>query len=153
MKKNENGFTLIELIAVITIMAIIVVLAIPNITREIKDSDERQQNVLDMKIENAAKLYVAKKKPCVLTREPIASTNNYHPACEVPSNFTFTLRNLINEGLLELNKSQCMEVRDQAITVSNSNETIIYDYDKISNGFRVGDKIENNCHTASATGE
>ena len=149
MKNNEKGFTLVELIAVVTIMAIIAALAIPNITREISASDERQQNVLDMKIENAAKLYVAKKKPCVLTGKKIADTNNYHIACEVTENFSFTLRELINEGLLELNKSQCMEVRNQTITVSNSSGTIIYNYANISNGFSVGDKTEQNCHTTN----
>ena len=51
-----------------------------------------------------------------------------------------------------------MEVRDQAITVTNLNRTITYDYSNISNGKSIiveGNEtiIENNCHTASETGE
>lgn len=91
MRKNK-GFTLIELLAIIVILGLIALAAIPNISKQVKESEKQEQTVLDKKIENASKLYAAKY---------------YADKIVDGESFTFTLNNLENDGLLSLNDDQC----------------------------------------------
>lgn len=91
MRKNK-GFTLIELLAIIVILGLIALAAIPNISKQVKESEKQEQTVLDKKIENASKLYAAKY---------------YADKIVCGTTFTFTLNDLENDGLLSLNDDQC----------------------------------------------
>lgn len=91
MRKNK-GFTLIELLAIIVILGLIALAAIPNISKQVKESEKQEQTVLDKKIENASKLYAAKY---------------YADKIVDGEDFTFTLNDLENDGLLSLNDDQC----------------------------------------------
>lgn len=91
MRKNK-GFTLIELLAIIVILGLIALAAIPNISKQVKESEKQEQTVLDKKIENASKLYAAKY---------------YADKIVDGEAFTFTLNDLENDGLLSLNDDQC----------------------------------------------
>lgn len=107
MRKNK-GFTLIELLAIIVILGLIALAAIPNISKQVKESEKQEQTVLDKKIENASKLYAAKY---------------YADKIVDGTTFTFTLNELENDGLLSLNGDQCQNVRTEPITVSYSSKT------------------------------
>ena len=93
MRKNK-GFTLIELLAIIVILGLIALAAIPNISKQVKESEKQEQTVLDKKIENASKLYAAKY---------------YADKIVDGMTFTFTLNELENDGLLSLNDDQCSD--------------------------------------------
>lgn len=54
--KNEKGFTLVELLAVIAILAIILAIAIPSIGNVISDSEEKAHDANMKLFENAARL-------------------------------------------------------------------------------------------------
>lgn len=95
MRKNK-GFTLIELLAIIVILGLIALAAIPNISKQVKESEKQEQTVLDKKIENASKLYAAK----YYADEIVDCTSS---SCDIE----FTLTDLENDGLLSLNDDQC----------------------------------------------
>ncbi len=86
--KNNKGFTLVELLAIVIILAIIVVTAAPNITNEITKEGNEQNKILKQKIDNAAHLYAAKY---------------YADKIVNGDSFSINLNDLENDGLLDLN--------------------------------------------------
>lgn len=123
MRKNK-GFTLIELLAIIVILGLIALAAIPNISKQVKESEKQEQTVLDKKIENASKLYAAK----YYADEIVDGTP-----------FTFTLNELENDGLLSLNDDQCSNdarnVKKIEVKKDSSSGKIIFDYSNIGEDF------------------
>ena len=128
MRKNK-GFTLIELLAIIVILGLIALAAIPNISKQVKESEKQEQTVLDKKIENASKLYAAKY---------------YADKIVDGTTFTFTLNNLENDGLLSLNDDQCSDgTRNNEIEVNKDSDKIIFNYSNIGN--------DTDCHSCKAS--
>ncbi|HIU40761.1 MAG TPA: hypothetical protein IAB68_05625 [Candidatus Aphodocola excrementigallinarum] len=111
MKKNSKGFTLVELLAIVVFLGIIAVIAAPNMTREIRRSEEENQSILNQKIDNAAHLYAAKYYASKLI-------NN--------EDITFTLNDLQSDGLIDL-KDNCSNNLDDEIIIDHNG----YNYDNI----------------------
>ena len=89
--KNNKGFTLVELLAIIVILALIILVAAPSMTKQIKKKEDTEQTVLNEKIYNASRMYAAK----------------YYASEIVKSgSFEFTLQDLEEDGLLDL-KGKC----------------------------------------------
>lgn len=120
MRKNK-GFTLIELLAIIVILGLIALAAIPNISKQVKESEKQEQTVLDKKIENASKLYAAK----YYADEIVTCTS-----CTSATTTTikFTLTDLENDGLLSLNDDQCTSTKNKEIKVYSESGNIKFDY-------------------------
>lgn len=122
--KDNKGFTLVELLAVIVILAIIMIIAAPSMTKEIARNEAENKNILNQKIENAAHIYVAKYYVSDLINE------NY-------DNIKFTLDDLEQDGLIDL-KGKCEGQLDKDIEVKESEEDnnnfIEYDYSSIKDG-------------------
>lgn len=130
MRKNK-GFTLIELLAIIVILGLIALAAIPNISKQVKESEKQEQTVLDKKIENASKLYAAKY---------------YADEIVGGSNFSFYLTDLENDGLLSLNDDQCSSTRNNKIEVKkDSSGKIIFNYSNIGEASGITD-----CHSCKS---
>lgn len=55
--KNNKGFSLIEVIVAITIIAILMIIAIPSINNILKNSKTQISSLMEKNIEEAAKLY------------------------------------------------------------------------------------------------
>lgn len=111
MKISNKGFTLVELLAVVVILAIIMAIAAPNMTRQIKKEEEENQNILNQKIENASKIYAAK----YYVNELI---NN--------RDIEFTLNDLQRDGLINL-KDNCSNNLTGKITINSG----VYNYNDI----------------------
>ena len=62
---NRRGFTLVELLVVIVILAVIMSIAIPSITSSIERSKDKQKTQIIKLIESAGELYVDKHKNTV----------------------------------------------------------------------------------------
>lgn len=58
MFKNNKGFTLVELLAVILILGALAIIAMPSITKYFAKSNEEIRNTLEKNLELAAKDYV-----------------------------------------------------------------------------------------------
>lgn len=118
MRKN-SGFTLVELLAIIVILAVIIAIAAPNMTKQISKSDQEKNDVFNQKIENAAHLYAAKYYADKLVeKEPV----------------TFTLQALVDDGLITLKNNKCQGAGNknkltQNISVDSS---LKYNYNNIN---------------------
>lgn len=78
---NKKGFTLVELLVVIVILAVIMSIAIPSITSSIERSKDKQKTQVIKLIESAGELYVDRHKNSVTTSD-------------------ITLNQLISDGLI-----------------------------------------------------
>ena len=72
--KKKNGFTLVELLAVIVILAIILVIAVPQIMNTIKDARKGS-------FESSAKLIASNAETYWLTKQTLGETSITAPAC------------------------------------------------------------------------
>lgn len=68
---KEKGFTLVELLAVIVILAVILTVAVPNMFKIINKSKDDSYNNQVLMIINAAKNYVVNESKVVTTEEPL----------------------------------------------------------------------------------
>ena len=110
--KNNKGFTLVELLAIVVILALIILIAAPSMTNQIKKKENTDQTILDEKIYNASRMFAAK----------------YYAADIVNGNpFSFTLQDLEDDGLLDL-KGKCSNKMSEKINYIVS--------EKINNGKR-----------------
>lgn len=62
MKKKKNGFTLIEMLAVIVILITILLVAIPSITSSLERSKDKQKEAKKELIVSSADIYVSNHK-------------------------------------------------------------------------------------------
>ena len=108
--KTNKGFTLVELLAIIVILAVIMAVAAPSMTKQIKKKEDTDQTILDEKIYNASRMYAAK-----YYADDIVKNNE----------FSFTLSALEEDGLLDL-KGKCSNKMSEDIKYSGS-----YNFDKI----------------------
>lgn len=121
--KNNKGFTLVELLAIIVILALIILVAAPSMTKQIKKKEDTEQIVLNEKIYNASRMYAAK-----------------YYASEIVNNgyFYFTLNNLEEDGLLDL-KGKCID------TGTNKLYSGAIEWDKYNKKLKFNNIIKNNC--------
>ena len=127
MRKNK-GFTLVELLAILVILGLIALATIPNISKQVKESEKQEQTVLDKKIENAAKLYADK-----YFADDIVKGSNTNKIIK-----TFTLTDLENDGLLSLNDDQCKNKKNEFIYVSSDGSSVTFNYNNV---------IDTDCHS------
>ena len=116
---KNKGFTLVELLAIIGVIGIILLVAGPNLKKQMHDREKVDNTILDDKIENASKLYVSKYYADELLKLADGSG----------SEFIFTLNDLELDGLLEL-RGKCKDDLTKNITVK-FNENIFFDYSEL----------------------
>ena len=120
MLKDNKGFTLAELLAIIVILALIMVITAPNMTNQISEKEEMDKDVLSQKIENAAKLYVAK-----YYADKVISGSGL---------IEFTLNDLQQDGLINLTKnSNCKTDIDANDVIKVTVSSMNYDYSSLKN--------------------
>ena len=91
---NKKGFTLIELIATITIMVMITIIAIPTSIKFIEKGKQNQYDILEDQIISAAnKYYINHKDDKCITIDELKNTNLLN---EVDDKFINNLGNIIN---------------------------------------------------------
>lgn len=116
MIKNNKGFTLIELLAIVIILAIIMIIAAPNMTKEIKRSEQENQNILNEKINNAAHIYAAKY---------------YSDKLISGESIEFSLNDLLDDGLINFGDNICVDEKNEIINGAIKVENGRYNYDNI----------------------
>lgn len=87
--KNNRGFTLVELIAVMTLLAAIILVTVPVIINTIKKNDDKLGENFEKSLKQAAELYVERN------RDVFSDLNNIGGTAEVSTD------TLIEEGYLK----------------------------------------------------
>ena len=85
MKLNKKGFTLIEILAIVVLIGVVAVIAIPNITKQADEHATKQTKLLKEQITNAAKIYFSKDKIDILldTTKCVGNDEGEISECEV----------------------------------------------------------------------
>lgn len=115
MKKNK-GFTLVELLAVVTLLAAIILIGVPSIINTLKNIEDRETEDFEKILKNAAELYVERNR-------------NLFPELDtVGGSIDLDTNVLIQEGYLKnnlKNPQADMEVTDYIINVESSSDGIL----------------------------
>ncbi|MEG2351176.1 MAG: type II secretion system protein [Bacilli bacterium] len=115
---NNKGFTFIELLSIIVIVAILVALAGINISDQIGENEKKEKTYLNESIENAAHLYIAK----------------FHAGdvfvLKNTESIVFELSDLEANGLIDF-KSKCQGQLSKKIIVTKNDTALNYDYKNI----------------------
>ncbi len=97
---NKKGFTLIEILAIVVLIGVVAVIAIPNVSKQADDHSSKQTKLFKEQITNAAKMYFSNDNERI---KVLFNTecNNYNgngtkPKCEV------SINTLIEKELLSL---------------------------------------------------
>ena len=130
--KKKNGFSLIEILAIVVRVGIISGVAIWGIKNLTDKEEKATNNTLNKKIENAAHLYAAKYYASDIID------------CSNPTScFTFKLTDLTGDGLLKLSKDECHtepnNIVTEVINVLKDGGKIKYNYKLISDISSVSD--------------
>lgn len=97
MKKRE-GFTLVELMAVIAILAIILAIVVPKVFRSISESKKRACNIQMNYITDAAATYFTKYR---YNKKNSSTDTTYDEESKSPSGTDLLLVDLMNASLLK----------------------------------------------------
>jgi len=85
--KNDNGFTLIELVAVIAILALVTLVAAPNIANMMRKNETKEKNLYDDVLKDAAERYYI-------------NNGNRLPNFIIGETIFIQLRRLVDESLI-----------------------------------------------------
>lgn len=117
---NNKGFSLVELIAVISLLVVLALIVVPSVLVFINKSNENSYIELLNSIESAAKVYVAE--------------NRYSDTVLNNNEFTISLQTLIDNGNLDgdltdpITKSNISS--DNTVKVTFSSKIYIYTFDE-----------------------
>ena len=116
---NKNGFTLVELLAVFTIISIILLVGLPSITKNLKNNENK-------KYENFQETVI------LATETYIESNRDLYPLTTVGQTLTVTIGTLKSEGLIREvpEKPDGTKILDTAKVkvIVNSDKTLRYDF-------------------------
>lgn len=118
---NKKGFTLIETIMVIAILALLMLILVPNVITLINKNNIKSCQNLEASIKNAAKVYVANNK------YQLGFSCN---ASETTSIVKIPIQNLIDSGDLKLQNDNLVNPKDNSTIKQDKEITVKYDCDK-----------------------
>lgn len=118
---NKKGFTLIETIMVIAILALLMLILVPNVITLINKNNIKSCQNLEASIKNAAKVYVANNK-----YQLRFSCN----ASETTSIVKIPIQNLIDSGDLKLQNDNLVNPKNNSTIKQDKEITVKYDCNK-----------------------
>lgn len=118
---NKNGFTLIETIMVIAILALLMLILVPNVISLINKNNIKSCQNLEASIKNAAKVYVTNNK------YQLGFNCN---TSEKTSTVTISIQNLIDSGDLKLQNNELVNPKNNEAIQPNEIVEVTYDCNK-----------------------
>ena len=118
---NKKGFTLIETIMVIAILALLMLILVPNVITLINKNNIKSCHSLEASIKNAAKVYVANNK------YQLGFSCN---ASETTSIVKIPIQNLIDSGDLKLQNDNLVNPKNNSTIKQDKEITVKYDCNK-----------------------
>ncbi len=149
---NKKGFTLIELLAVIVVLGVVLILAMPSILDSINASRNASYKVLMSNIKTAAETYYQECEYGDLSNK--AKYGNY--ACTINNNtITTTIGALANTGILKVAADETgnLIVNDPRDTTKNLNSCGIQIIKTVDSNFKVTYQINGSDQTGCPTSE
>lgn len=149
---NKKGFTLIELLAVIVVLGVVLILAMPIILDSINASRNASYKVLMGNIKTAAETYYQECEYGDLSNK--AKYGNY--ACTINNNIIITtIGALANTGILKVaaDESGNLIVNDPRDTTKNLNSCAIQIVKKVDSNFKVTYQINGSDQAGCPTSE
>lgn len=139
---NKKGFTLIELLAVIVVLGVVLLLAMPSILDSINASRDSSYKILIGNIKTAAETYY---QECEYG--DLSDKNKYGDyACAIDNNtINITIEDLANTGILKVSESDennKLVVLDPRDTTKNLNSCGIQIIKSVDNKFKVTYQIK-----------
>lgn len=139
---NKKGFTLIELLAVIVVLGVVLLLAMPSILDSINTSRDSSYKILIGNIKTAAETYY---QECEYG--DLSDKNKYGDyACAIDNNtINITIEDLANTGILKVSESDennKLVVLDPRDTTKNLNSCGIQIIKSVDNKFKVTYQIK-----------
>lgn len=139
---NKKGFTLIELLAVIVVLGVVLLLAMPSILDSINASRDSSYKILIGNIKTAAETYY---QECEYG--DLSDKNKYGDyACAIDNNtINITIEDLANTGILKVSESDennKLVVLDPRDTTKNLNSCRIQIIKSVDNKFKVTYQIK-----------
>lgn len=118
---NKKGFTLIETVMVIAILALLMLILVPNVISLINKNNIKSCQNLEASIKNAAKVYVANNK------YQLGFSCN---ASETTSIVKIPIQNLIDSGDLKLQNDNLVNPKNNSTIKQDKEITVKYDCNK-----------------------
>ena len=115
---NKKGFTLIETIMVIAILALLMLILVPNVITLINKNNIKSCHSLEDSIKNATKIYV---------------TNNKYQlgfSCGTEKEIKIQIQDLIDSGDLKLTDNKLVNPKDNSTIKQDKEITVTYDCNK-----------------------
>lgn len=145
---NKKGFTLVELIAVVVILALISLIVFPAVNSMIKNSKEKAYNVQIDEIINAAKNYLSDLPVCIPEMDSNSSSEQLDSSCDAvtrgeDSTISYvSVVKLVQKGYIStedkldgkevvLNPKNVKEALDGYVRVAYNSSNNRYEYDYI----------------------
>lgn len=118
---NKKGFTLIETVMVIAILALLMLILVPNVISLINKNNIKSCQNLEVSIKNAAKVYVTNNK------YQLGFNCN---TSEKTSTVTISIQNLIDSGDLKLQNNELVNPKNNEVIQPNEIVEVTYDCNK-----------------------
>jgi len=116
MKKlNNKGFTLVELLAVVAILVIIMMIALPNISSAIERTKTKQNKAVEKVIVTAGNLYVSDHKNSIMN--------------ESSSNYCFNVATLVSNDYLD--EEDVGDYENYSLKYTKNSETNKIEFDSM----------------------
>ena len=113
---NKKGFTLIETIMVIAILALLMLILVPNVISLINKNNIKSCQNLEASIKNAAKVYVA--------------NNKYQLGFSCGTEKEIKIQDLIDSGDLKLQNNELVNPKNNEAIQPNEIVEVTYDCNK-----------------------
>jgi len=117
---NKKGFTLIETIMVIAILALLMLILVPNVISLINKNNIKSCQNLEASIKNAAKVYVA--------------NNKYQLGFSCDTTKEITIQTLVNSGDLKLSNNELVNPKNNE-TIQPSEKVVKVTYNCTTKDF------------------
>ena len=114
---NKKGFTLIETVMVIAILALLMLILVPNVISLINKNNIKSCQNLEASIKNAAKVYVTNNK------YQLGFNCN---TSETTSTVTISIQNLIDSGDLKLQNNELINPKNNETIQPNEIVEVTY---------------------------
>lgn len=109
---NKKGFTLIETIMVIAILALLMLILVPNVISLINKNNIKSCQNLEASIKNAAKVYV--------------TNNKYQLGFSCDTEKEIKIQDLIDSGDLKLTDNKLVNPKDNSTILLNETVKVTY---------------------------